>query len=281
MIRVITDSTADLSPQLCADYRIEKVPLYVYFGNECFRDGIDFSPDEFWQQLKTTNLFPRTAQPSPLDFIKKFRSLLAEGKEILFIGIASTLSGTVASAMLAKKEFPGAPIEIIDSKNVSMGTGLLCIHAAEAVSRGLSLKQTAEEIRNMVPRLRTSFIVKSLDYLYKGGRLSRTQALCGNILNIIPRIQMREGQLKAAEKIRGRERAVKALLNWVMREPGKIDPRIIAVTHCDAENEAEKIAQSLRSQLPVKEVVITKTGTVISSHCGPGTVGIGFIEKQH
>src|SRR5690554_6236360 len=125
MIRVITDSTADLSPQLCEYYRIEQVPLYVYFGEECFRDGIDFSPDEFWEKLKTSNVFPRTAQPSPLDFIKKFQSLLTEGNEILFIGIASTLSGTVASALLAHKEFPGAPVEIIDSNNISMGTGLL------------------------------------------------------------------------------------------------------------------------------------------------------------
>lgn len=280
MIKVITDSTADLSPKLCEYYRIERVPLYVYFGKECFRDGIDFSPDEFWEKLKKSGVFPRTAQPSPVDFSQKFRGLLDEGNEVLFIGIAATLSGTVASAGLAKKELPGAPVEVIDSNNISMGIGLLCVHAAEAVSRGLTLKQVAKKIRNMAPRLRISFIVDSLDYLYKGGRLSKTQAMCGNILNIRPRIEMREGQLKAVEKIRGRKRAVKALINWAVKEPEKIDPRIIAVTHCDAENEAERIAESLRCMLPAKEVVITKTGTVMSSHCGPGTVGIGYIEKR-
>lgn len=280
MIKILTDSTADLSPELIARYKIEKIPLYVFFGEECFRDGVDFTHEEFWQKLKSTDVFPRTAQPSPADFIEFYRRFLDEGREILFIGIGSTISGTVSSALIAQKEFPGAPIEVVDSYSLSMGIGLLCVHAAEMIEGGMTLARTAEELRKMVPRVRVSFIVDSLDYLYKGGRLSKTQALVGNVLNIHPRIAMAEGKLYAAEKIRGQRKAIKRLIEWATEEPDKIDPRMIAVTHCDAGEQAEEIAETLRGMGLAKEVVVTKAGAVISSHCGPGTVGILFIAKD-
>lgn len=280
MIKILTDSTADLSPELVESYRIEQIPLYVYFGEDCFRDGVDFTYEDFWEKLKTTDVFPRTAQPSPADFMEVYRRLLDEGKEVLFIGIGSTISGTISSALLAQKEFPGAPIEVVDSYSLSMGIGLLCVHAGEMVARGMTLKETAEELREMVPRVRVSFIVDSLDYLYKGGRLSKTQAVLGNVLNIHPRIAMAEGRLFAAEKIRGKRRAVKGLIDWATKEPEKIDPLMISVTHCDAGEEAEEIADILREMGLAKEVVVTKAGAVISSHCGPGTVGILYIAKE-
>jgi DegV family protein with EDD domain len=280
MIKILTDSTADLTPELVEKYQIERIPLYVFFGEECFRDGVDFTHEEFWEKLKTTDVFPRTAQPSPADFMEVYRRLLDEGHEILFIGIGSTISGTISSALIAQKEFPGAPIEVVDSYSLSMGIGLLCIHAGEMVTRGMKLKEVAEELRKMVPRIRVSFIVDSLDYLYKGGRLSKTQAVLGNVLNIHPRIAMAEGRLFAAEKIRGKRRAMKALIDWATGEPEKIDPLMISAAHCDAEEEVEEVAETLRGMGVAKEVVLTKAGAVISSHCGPGTVGILYLAKE-
>lgn len=280
MIKILTDSTSDLSPELVARYGIERIPLYVFFGEECFRDGVDFTHEEFWEKLKTSDVFPRTAQPSPADFMEIYRRLLDEGHEILFIGIGSTLSGTISSALLAQQEFPGAPIEVVDSLSLSMGIGALCVHAGEMIARGMTLKEIAEELRKMVPRVNVSFVVDTLDYLYKGGRLSKAQAILGNVLNIHPRIAMADGKLFAADKIRGKRRAIKALIDWATAEPEKIDPLIIAVTHCDAGEEAEEIAETLRGMGLAKEVVVTKAGAVISSHCGSGTVGIIFVAKE-
>ena len=280
MIRILTDSTSDLPPELAEAYQIERVPLYVFFGEECFRDGVDFTHEEFWEKLKTTDVFPRTAQPSPADFMEVYRRLLDEGHEILFIGIGSTISGTISSALLAQQEFPGAPIEVVDSYSLSMGIGVMCVHAGEMVARGMTLKEIAEELRKMVPRIRVSFIVDSLDYLYKGGRLSKTQAVLGNVLNIHPRIAMADGKLFAADKIRGKRRAVKALVDWATAEPEKIDPLLVAVAHCDAEEEAEEIAGILREMGVAKQVVLTKAGAVISRHCGPGADGILFVARE-
>src|SRR5690554_6065984 len=109
MIKILTDSTADLSPELLADYQIERIPLYVHFGEECFRDGVDFTHEEFWQKLKASGIFPRTAQPTPADFIEVYRRWLDEGHEILFIGIGSTISGTISSALIAQRSFPALP----------------------------------------------------------------------------------------------------------------------------------------------------------------------------
>ncbi|NLZ44021.1 MAG: DegV family protein [Clostridia bacterium] len=278
MIKILTDSTSDLTPELVARYQIERIPLYVYFGEECYRDGVDFTHEEFWEKLKTSDVFPRTAQPSPADFMEVYRRLLDEGHEILFIGIGSTISGTVSSALLAQQEFPGAPIEVVDSLSLCMGIGLLCVHAGEMIARGMGLKEVAAELRKMVPRIKVSFIVDSLDYLYKGGRLSKTQAILGNVLNIHPRIAMADGILYAADKIRGKRRAVKALLDWATGE--KIDPLMLVAAHCDSPEEAEEIAETLRGMGLAKEVVLAKTGAVISSHCGPGTVGIVFIAQE-
>jgi DegV family protein with EDD domain len=207
-----------------------------------------------------------------------YRRFLDEGHEILFIGIGSTISGTVSSALLAQQEFPGAPIEVVDSLSLSMGIGLLCVHAGEMIARGMGLKEMAAELRKMVPRIRVSFIVDSLDYLYKGGRLSKTQAVLGNVLNIHPRIAMADGKLFAADKIRGKRRAIKALLDWATGE--KIDPLMLVAAHCDAAAEVEEIAETLRGMGLAKEVVVGKAGAVISSHCGPGTVGILFIAQE-
>ncbi|NLW57024.1 MAG: DegV family protein, partial [Firmicutes bacterium] len=242
---------------------------------------VDLSPEEFLEKVKTSSEFPKTAQPSPADFLKLFRRLSTEGHEILYIGISSDLSGTFASASLAAQELSGVQIELVDSKNLSMGIGLLVLHAAEMVQEGMALTDIAERLRKMAPRLKTSFIVESLDFLYKGGRLTRTQALIGSVLQIHPRIEVVDGKLIMAEKFRGsKAKANNRLLEWATDEKELIADRWISVTHCHDLNSAKLIADQLREMNLAREVVITEAGAVISSHCGPGTVGILFLQKD-
>ena len=280
-IKIVTDSTADLSPELLNRFSIEVIPLSVYFGDQVYLDGKDLSPKDFLEKVKTSPVFPKTAQVAPADFIDLFHRLLDRGHEILFIGISSGLSGTVSSASLAAQELSGAPIAIVDSKNLSMGIGILALHGAEMAEKGAPLNEIAERLHKMVPKIKTSFIVDSLDFLYKGGRLSRTQALIGNVLQIHPRIEVVEGKLLMAEKFRGsKAKANTRLIEWATEKKETIDRRWISVTHCHAHDSAEFIAAELRKMNLAQEVVITQAGVVISSHCGPGTVGILFSQKD-
>ncbi len=280
-IKIVTDSTADLSPELINRYSIEIIPLSVYFGDQVYLDGKDLDPFSFMEKVKASPIFPKTGQATPADFIELFRHLLDQGHEILYVGLSSGLSGTVASASLAVQELSEAPIAIVDSKNLSMGIGILALHGAEMAQNGIPLNEIAERLNKMVPGIKTSFIVDSMDFLYKGGRLSRTQAFIGNVLQIHPRIEVVDGKLFLAEKFRGSKvKANARLIEWATEKKELIHPRWISVTHCHADESAEFIADELRKMNLAQEVVITRAGAVISSHCGPGTVGILFIEKD-
>jgi DegV family protein with EDD domain len=279
-IKIVTDSTADLSPELINRYGISIVPLSVSFGEQVYLDGIDLTPETFLEKVKTSPDFPKTGQANPAAFLELYRRLLAEGHEIFFVGISSDLSGTYASACLAAAELKDAPIATVDSRNLSMGIGILALHAAELAEQGFPLSEIAARVTAMTPRIRTSFIVDSLDFLYKGGRLTRTQALVGNVLQIHPRIEVIDGKMCVREKFRGSKAKANArLLEWTTDNREQIDDNWISVTHCADEESAFEIAEELRQMKLAQNIVVTQAGAVISTHCGPGTVGILYLEK--
>ncbi|HHT05795.1 MAG TPA: DegV family protein [Hydrogenispora sp.] len=280
-IKIVTDSTADLSPELKKRYGIEVVPLTVHFGEEVYYDGVDLTQDEFLDKVNTSPDFPKTGQATPAAFLELFRRLGAEGNEIFYVGISAELSGTYASSCLAAQELADASIATVDSRNLSMGIGILALHAAEMAEQGLSLEEITDRITAMTARVRTSFIVNSLDFLYKGGRLTRTQALVGNVLQIHPRIEVVDGKMCVPEKFRGsKSKANARLLEWATANQARIDDNWISVTHCRDEESANLIASQLREMGLARNVVITEAGAVISTHCGPGTVGIIYLEKE-
>ncbi|NLM38352.1 MAG: DegV family protein [Firmicutes bacterium] len=280
-IKIVTDSTADLSPELKSRYGIEVVPLTVHFGEEVYYDGVNLTQDEFLEKVNTSPHFPKTGQATPATFLELFRRLLAEGHEILFVGISADLSGTYASACLAAQELAGAPIVAVDSRNLSLGIGVLALQAAEMAEQGASLQTIADHLRAMTPRIRTSFIVESLDFLYKGGRLTRTQALIGNVLQIHPRIEVVDGKMIVPEKIRGSKSKAKArLLEWITANKERVDNNWVGVAHCRDEEAANELAAQLREMKLARNLIVTKAGAVISTHCGPGTVGIIYVEKE-
>ena len=280
-IKIVTDSTADLSPELKNRYGIEVIPLSVYFGEQVYLDGHDLTPEGFLEKVNTSPDFPKTAQVTPAAFLELFRRLIAEGHEILYIGISSELSGTYASACLAAQELSGSPIVTIDSRNLSMGIGLLVLHAAEMAEQGVPLHEISTRITSIIPRVRTSFIVNTLDFLFKGGRLTRTQALIGNVLQIHPRIEVVDGKMIVPEKYRGsKTKANTRLLEWATNNKERIDDNWLAVVHCHDQESVDFIAGKFREMKLARNIVTSHAGAVISSHCGPGTVGIIYLEKE-
>ncbi len=279
MIRVITDSTADLTPSLIERYDLAVIPLYVRFGETVYRDGIDLTHEQFLALLATSRELPKTAQPTPADFVAFFRPHLEAGDELIYVGLSSSLSGTFASAELARDQLDSPRLSLLDTRNLSMGIGLLAIEAAKLARAGHPRAEILERLGGMVPRLRTAFVVDSLDYLYKGGRLNAFQAALGSVLNIHPLIAVQEGRLIAAEKIRGnRARALDRLFASCLPDPERVSPGLVSVTHCACPGDAELLAERVRQAVPGAEVVVTEAGAVIASHCGPNTVGILYVE---
>ena len=279
-IRIITDSTADLPQELKSRYNILTIPLYVHFGEEVYLDGIDLTPTSFLAKLQSSPVFPKTSQPTPEDFRRIFQGILEQEDEALFIGISSELSGTISSSLLAANELNSEQISIIDSRNVTLGLGLLVLHACDLIEKGSSLREVTEGIKKLIPLVKICFVVDTLDFLYKGGRLSRTQALIGNILNIRPRIEIIDGKLVVAEKIRGtKAKAQSHLLSWATQDQSSIDQRWIGVPHCYDLKEAEIIAEHLRQMKLADEIVTSQAGAIISSHCGPGAFCIVYLRK--
>ena len=280
MIRVITDSTADLTPELIERFDLAVIPLYVRFGETVYRDGVDLTHEQFLALLSTGRGLPKTAQPTPADFVEFFRPRLEQGDEVIYVGLSSSLSGTFASAELARGQLDSPRLTLLDTRNLSMGVGLLAIEAAKLARAGHPLEEMLDRLGGMVPRLRTAFVVDSLDYLYKGGRLNAFQAALGSVLNIHPLIAVEEGRLIAAEKIRGnRARALDRLFTFCLPDPERVRPGLISVTHCACPGDAELLAERIRRAVPNVEVVITEAGAVIASHCGPNTVGILYIDR--
>jgi len=279
-VKLFTDSTCDLSTKLLNKYNISIVPLYVNFDGYGYKDLLELTTEELYVKVAEKNKLPKTSAPSPTDFYNAFKPYIDNGQDILYIGLSSMISSTINNAILASNEFPEGRIKIVDSMNLSSGIGLLVLKAADFVSIGMELNTVAERIEALVPKVRTAFVIDTLDYLYKGGRCSALQNIFSSVLKIKPVISVVDGKMIVREKIRGkREKVLTTLLNSVLKEKGTIDLRRIMVTHSMSDEDAKFLKKQLESSVNAEEILITDAGCVISSHCGQNTVGILYIDK--
>src|SRR5690554_390869 len=279
-VKILTDSTADLSKEMLEKYNIASIPLKVNFGDESYRDGIDITTDELYKKVKETGLLPKTSAVAPGEFILEFDKWINEGYDIVYIGIGSTISGTLQAALVAKAEFDDERIHLVDSKNLSSGIALLVLKASDLVKEGLSAKDLAEEIRKLVPKVRSQFAIQVLDYLHKGGRASGTQALVGNFLRIRPIIKVIDGKLDVYKKTMGTMRkAVTVMLDEYIALGEEVDLDYVMITHTKADKMASYMTDFVNENLKPKTLIESTAGCVISSHCGPGTIGILYIVK--
>lgn len=275
---IVTDSTSDLLKSDVMLHKIEVVPLKVIVGEQEFVDGVDCNGQLIFQLVEKNGVLPKTSAASPADIEASFERIRAAGGNALFIGISSELSATIQNAFIAKQAFEDMDIEIVDSRNLSTGIGLLVMKAVDLAREGKTLKETADIIRKMADQVRTGFIIETLEYLYKGGRLSGMQHLFGSMLKIKPLVRVEQGKMLVAEKLRGSQRKVaETLIEQALADKDRMDTARLFVTHAAAEEVAVDLKERLMKELLVQEVIVTEAGSIISSHCGPGTVGIIYL----
>jgi DegV family protein with EDD domain len=279
-IKLFTDSTCDLTDELLEKYDISVVPLYVHFNEDAFKDRVEINTEELYKKVDQYGTLPMTAAPSPGDFYSAFKPFVDEGREILYIGISSFISSTVQNATIAKGDFENAKIEIVDTFNLSTAEGLLLFKAAEFIDKGMKLEEIAEALRDMTPRLRTSFVVDTLDYLYKGGRCSAVQHFFSSLLKIRPIIKIEDGKMTVGEKVRGKmEKALDLMIEDVLSRKGRIDSNRIFLPHSLAQSSVDYVTAVLEKELDNPEFIVSGTGCVVSSHCGKGTLGLIYLEE--
>ncbi|MCM3783249.1 DegV family protein [Neobacillus mesonae] len=274
-IKIFADSTSDLPKTWVEQYEIGIVPLYTVFGDESLKDGVDIVPEELYARVKEEGRLPKTAAPSPADFMSHFEPYINEGYDILFISLSSELSSTYQNALLAASEFPEGRVTVFDSLNLSTGIGLQVMKAVRAVEEGLTVPAIVDRLTKVRPQVDTEFVIDTLEYLYMGGRCSGMQNLIGSLLKIRPVIKVVDGKMTPAYKVRGkREKAIDQMLTNALSKAGDMDNDIIIVVHSMCEEDALHLQRVLKEKTQAKDVVLATAGCVISSHCGPNTIGL-------
>lgn len=277
-IKLISDSTCDLSPDLIEKHNIEIVPLYVNFAEKSYFDGVDLQVEEMYRLVEERKMLPKTAAPSPGQFVKVFQKYLNEGYSVIYLGIGSKFSATFSSANVAKQMLESSKIYLIDSLNLSSGSGLLVLKAAKFIDLGYSPEKVKEEVEKLVPKVRSQFVIDTLEYLYKGGRLNALSALFGGMLRIKPIIKVRDGLMVVGKKGRGSiKNGIKLMLDEVIADKEIIDEDFLMITHSLADDSSQYIKEQLTNEVKIKNLYETKAGCVISSHCGKGTIGVLYI----
>ncbi len=270
-IRIVTDSTADLPAETAEQLGITVIPLNVHFGEETLLDGIDILPDEFFQRLAAARQLPTTSQPSPGKFMEVYGSLAEAGDQIVSIHISDKLSGTLNSARQAKEQMEGSSIEIIDSEQAALGTGLVAIAAAKAAQQGASLEAVLEEANSAVEQVQLFGLLDTLEYLRKGGRIGMVRGFIGTMLKVRPIITVLDGIVQSATSVRSRAYGIQYMVTLAEeRAPLKQ----AAVMHSSTDEEAEALAERIRPLVADGQVLQGRIGPVVGTHAGPGVIGI-------
>ena len=282
-VKIIADSTCDLSNELLDKYEISVLPLHIVLGDKEYKDGLEISPDEIYQWSNDYKEAPKTSAVSISDAIELFETNLKKYDELVCFSISGQMSTTVNVMRMAAEELDAEDkIHIIDSENLSTGGGLLAIEASIKAKEGKTGKEIVEYIEQLKPQVRASFIVDTLTFLHRGGRCSGAAALAGGALKLHPKIVVENGSMKPDKKYRGKMGS--AILTYakdleLQLKSAKTDRVFITHSGCD-----EEIIQSIYQYLEqfeiFEEILITRAGGVISSHCGPGTLGVLFIENN-
>lgn len=280
MVKIISDSTCDLSPELLEKYDISILPLHILLGEEEYEDGMDITIEDIYDWSEVHKDTPKTSAPSIDRAVELFEPYIKKEDEIVCFSISETMSSSGNIMRLAAEQLEAEDrIHVIDSKNLSTGIGLLVVEAAVMAGDGKSAKEIVQRIEELIPRVRASFVVDTLVYLHRGGRCSGLAAMVGGALKLHPRIQVTDGVMQSGKKYRGS--MDKVILSYVMdmeEELKAADRNRVFITHSGCGREiVEQVRQYLEGLDIFAEILETRAGGVVSSHCGPGTLGVLFI----
>jgi DegV family protein with EDD domain len=275
-VKVVVDSTSDIPAQLAKEWDITIVPTYVVFGGKSYRDRLDISEDEVYAKLDHDSVFPTTSVPSPQDFADVYNKLADETDEIISIHLTSRESGVYNSALLGKELVnKKCHIEVIDSLTVAMSCGILAIAAAREAKTGASLGKVAEVVRQSIPRMHLLLVLDTLKYVVRGGRVGKGYGLLGSVLRVKPLLTIRDGKLMLAGVVRTRAKAINRLYDFVESFPQVSE---IAVSYTTTSEEAEALAERIKSAFPGIPLYLTRVGPVLGTHAGPGAMGVAVRE---
>ena len=274
MVRIVTDSTADLTPEQQRAAGITVVPLNVHFGDEVFRDHVDLSTDEFFRRLKASSQLPHTSQPSVGAFEEAYRALLEGGNEIVSVHLSSKVSGTYNSALMAAQSIGGGKIDVVDSLSTSMALGFMALEAANLARAGRDRQTVAGCVQGLVAKARVICVVDTLTYLERGGRIGKAAALLGSLLNVKPILQLKDGEVVPLGRARGRPQALNRLVELLERD-GKVSR--LAIMHGAAQADAEQLRERVASTYPGVDIQLTEIGAVLGTHTGPGVIGFTYL----
>lgn len=279
-IVVVTDSSAYIPEEALGGLRIPVIPLWVMWGDENFRDGVDIDPPAFYRRLRESEVFPTTSQPSAGEFEDFFRQAGAGADAIVGVFITSKLSGTVANAQAALAQLPELTVRVVDSLSVSMGLGFIALAAARAAAAGQSLDAVVAAAEEMRDRIHLIFTVDTLEYLHRGGRIGGAKWLMGTALQIKPLLHFEDGTIEPLAQVRTKRKAIAQMLEVVEERLGGKRMAEAAVIHADSPEEGDAIAEQVRERFGISPVYRTPLSPAIGTHGGPGTVGIVFYAER-
>lgn len=281
-VKILTDSASDLSEKHYNEFDIEMVPLTVHLDEKDYKDVEDINPKTVYDAMREGKS-TKTSQVTPQTFKAIFTSYAEKNQPLVYVAFSSELSGTYQTAKMmeqeVKEEYPDAPIYLVDTKSASLGFGLVVLHAAKMAKEGFTAEEIAEAAADQAEHMEHIFTVDDLVYLQRGGRVSKTQAFVGGLLNIKPILHVENGKLIPLEKIRGSKKLFPRMLEIMEERGSNWENQTIGISHGDDLKRAEQLASMIKEKFAVEEVLIEMVGSVIGAHAGPGTIALFFQNK--
>jgi len=272
VIKIVTDSTADVPQPLLERYDIRTVPINIQFGTETYQEGIDIDRPTFFRKLE--EVMPTSSQPSPGQFAEVYRELADQGHSILCVVITSKHSGTYQSAVLAKSMLPEADIEVFDTLSISIGTGYQVLAAARAAEEGQSMEEIIQLLEGIRSRMYLYLTPATLKYLQKSGRVGKLAGALASLLNVKPIIKVEDGVLEAFEKVRTRSKSLDRIVELTAEAVGTTEPVKLGIPHAEVPDEAEELRERLESTFNCDEMHVVDLACSLTVHGGPGIIGI-------
>lgn len=279
----VSDSAMDLPSHYIKEHQIKVVPFYITFGDESYRDGIDITTKELYEKVEALNELPKSGAVAPAEWQTIFDPLVEAGYDVFCLTIGSKISSTFQNAYIASLEYDKGRVEVLDSTVLSGSIALLMLKAIKLRDEGKSATEIKQALELLIPKVHTQFVIPTLDYLYKGGRCSAMAKVVGTVLSIKPQIKMTDGVLDVYKKSVGKmSRAVDGMLEdfFALAKADKLDLEYVFITHSMAQKMHDYIKNKItESGIKITHLIESHAGSVISTHCGPGTIGILYLEK--
>jgi DegV family protein with EDD domain len=275
-IAVVTDSTAYIPEANLGGLKIPVIPLWLIWGDEKFRDGVDIDPAEFYRRLPSSRAFPTTSQPSRGEFEQFFQQAGASADAVVGVFISSKLSATVTNASLAAGDMAGPEVRVVDSLSTSMGLGFAALAAARAASEGKSLDDVVAAAESVRDRAQVIFVPDTLEFLHRGGRIGGAKRLFGTALNIKPLLHLHDGAVEPLASVRTKKRALATLLSTAQERVGNGRIAEAAVIHAACAEAARAVGENVKKRFGLTSISIADMSPVIGAHAGPGTIGLAF-----